>query len=402
MDLQDIDTTTAQPNGKFGEPIKAAFEKINTNNGTIEAAVAANATAVATNAQTIAAVAAAKLDKTGGPVTGPISVTGPGGTRLYLQVDDDSVPMIRARNTADDGYMPLRLRATRLEMSAEARVDSIQLPATTLGLHLSWNSYGSENGYGCNEYINYRQGGTGGHVFYAWANNNALRRSAHISQGGHITAYPEAPNPGNSNRSFGFRTQGSFGGGYGMVDGSTQGGWWMSFGNLNWGVAPADSGLPSLMSMNGSGDVTAKSFNPTSSADVKDYLEGYAGDADAELDRLVVISYKYRPEFAEDPRTLVGLLAENLQAVKPEAVGGGFDRVTEVPVLDEAGEPVMENGVPKTERVVEHVPLNVDMMQVLALNTRAHQQKNRRIHALEFALETLALRVAALEAASHG
>lgn len=75
MDLQDIDTTTAQPNGKFGEPIKTAFEKINGNNSTIEGAVAANAAAVqATNT-----AVAGKVSKSGDTLTGTYLFSTPEG-----------------------------------------------------------------------------------------------------------------------------------------------------------------------------------------------------------------------------------------------------------------------------------------------------------------------------------
>ncbi|QIO88849.1 hypothetical protein G9274_002534 [Stenotrophomonas rhizophila] len=137
------------------------------------------------------------------------------------------------------------------------------------------------------------------------------------------------------------------------------------------------------------GVVTATSFNPTSSADVKDYLEGYAGDADAELDRLVVVSYRYRPEFADINKTFVGLLSENVHDVHPDATDGGTETVIQVGEGEGA------------EEVVKQLPRNVDMMQILALAVRAHQQKSRRIRLLEQRLAAIEALVTPPPAASQ-
>ncbi|HEL5315993.1 TPA: tail fiber domain-containing protein [Stenotrophomonas maltophilia] len=145
----------------------------------------------------------------------------------------------------------------------------------------------------------------------------------------------------------------------------------------------ATGALP--MTVTRTGAVTATSFNPTSSADVKDYIEGYGGDACDELDRMVVISYRYRPEFADIDKTFVGLLSENVRDVHPSATDGGG----EVDVVDESGGTVRK-----------HLPLNVDMMQILALNTRAHQQKSKRIRDLEAAMADALQRIAVLEGAA--
>jgi len=158
------------------------------------------------------------------------------------------------------------------------------------------------------------------------------------------------------------------------------------------------TGLGNRLSIDGvTGIVTATSFNPTSSADVKDYIEGYAGDACEEIDRLVVISYRYRPEFCGPDGQMAGLLAENVHSVWPTATSGDYDETINHPVFNEDGTPkVDENGDPVTIKVTRHVPMNVDIMQTLARTVRAHQQKNRRIKRLE---ETVSALVARLDSA---
>ncbi|KOQ76412.1 hypothetical protein ABW45_11660 [Stenotrophomonas maltophilia] len=176
-----------------------------------------------------------------------------------------------------------------------------------------------------------------------------------------------------------------------------------------------------IMRVSRNGVVTASSFNPASSADVKDFIEGYAGDACAELDRLVVIEYQYRPEFIDSPIRYVGLLAENVADVHPSASNAEsiLESQVEVERLVDVQVPVpveqtvevltpVENFDPEkpeytraavtiTTTVMEtrqelrkvleprqiRKPRDVDMMQILALNTRAHQQKSSRIRDLE-------------------
>ncbi|MFS8372433.1 hypothetical protein EIQ27_03640 [Xanthomonas campestris pv. armoraciae] len=146
------------------------------------------------------------------------------------------------------------------------------------------------------------------------------------------------------------------------------------------------TGFGDRLSVNSAGQVSATSFNPTSSADVKDYIEGYAGDADSELNRMVVISYRYRPEFVDTgDRQYVGLLAENVGDVHPGATGGDVERTTQ----NESG-----------EEVPAHEPMNIDMMQILALNTRAHQQKSHQIKQMTQLISDLQRRIEALEAAA--
>mgnify|MGYP000954978734 CR=1 FL=1 len=131
------------------------------------------------------------------------------------------------------------------------------------------------------------------------------------------------------------------------------------------------------MSVNTAGTVTAVTFNPTSTADVKDYIVGYSGDACAEIDRLVVINYKYRPEYVESDKSFIGLLAENVKSVVPDAAN---DSETIVDGVD-------------GEEVERFVPGNIDIMQILALSIRSHQQKNRRIKILEDQLASVLSRL---------
>lgn len=153
-------------------------------------------------------------------------------------------------------------------------------------------------------------------------------------------------------------------------------------------------GFGDRLTVSYTGAVGAVSFNPSSSADIKDYIEGYNGDACAEIDRLVVITYKYRPEFGGPEGTVAGLLAENVQSVWPNAVGGDYDEtISEPALLADGSEEVDEHGNPVMVDRVHHVPMNIDMMQTLARSMRAHQQKSARIKSLESAIASLTERL---------
>lgn len=163
-----------------------------------------------------------------------------------------------------------------------------------------------------------------------------------------------------------------------------------------------DSGAGEL-TLSQSGVCSAPAFNPTSSADVKDYIEGYAGDADLELNRLVVITHKYRPEFLNSEKSYLSLLAENVHSVVPIATDGDYDVVENEPydrpvkvvvqVPNDSGHGThsveMDAFETAWREVTRHVPMNVNLMAILALCVRAHQTKDLRIRELEAAVMAL-------------
>lgn len=163
-----------------------------------------------------------------------------------------------------------------------------------------------------------------------------------------------------------------------------------------------DSGAGEL-TLSQSGVCSAPAFNPTSSADVKDFIEGYAGDADMDLNRLVVITHRYRPEFLDSEKTYLSLLAENVQSVVPIATDGNYDVVEKEPyerpvtitvqVPNEDGDATQDKEMETFEtawrEVTRHVPMNVNLMSIVALCVRAHQSKDRRIRELEAAVADL-------------
>lgn len=172
---------------------------------------------------------------------------------------------------------------------------------------------------------------------------------------------------------------------------------WANVANLYWVFNGNTVGLSLTSGGNlaASGSVSGTQFVPSSSADVKDFIEGYTGDACGQLDRIAVCRYRYRPEFHEGDKTYVGIVAENFADILPDAVTEEThsEEIDVVVGQDESGNPIIR----KQTRIV---PMGYDMGQLLALNTRSHQQKNRRIKQLEVALEGVLQRLAALESAA--
>ena len=153
--------------------------------------------------------------------------------------------------------------------------------------------------------------------------------------------------------------------------------WYALGGIFRLAMGPRSGTTTDVMSVESNGTVTATSFNPTSTSDVKDFIEGYRGDALSELDKIVVISYKYRPEFLVSDKTYVGFLQENIKSVKPDAAN---DSSVHTEIVD--------------GNVVEYkYHGNIDITQILALNTRAHQQNNRRVSELENIIASLVSRI---------
>lgn len=165
---------------------------------------------------------------------------------------------------------------------------------------------------------------------------------------------------------------------------------WNAGNKIQYSVENGYTGHSFVGTIESTGAMTAPAFNPTSSADVKDFIEGYRGDSCEELDRLAVVTYRYRPEFYESDKTYVGIIAENLAYVRPDATTDETHiEHSDVPVgYDEYGNVV-------TETRSRIVPMGYDMAQLLALNTRSHQQKNRRIKQLEVQLEDILSRLEA-------
>lgn len=267
-----------------------------------------------------------KVSKTGDTMTGilrvnnTVKMAATGSGRMLRVLDFDGRSVIQGVNDAETDFTPIEMRGSYINMPCDIRPMRIRIPHDAYGTDIHWNQLGSENGYGCSEYINYRGGGTGGHVFYAGVANVSQRRTARISENGTIDTYPTAPNPGSGVGSFGFRTSGSFGGGYGMVDGAASGGMYMSSLGIEWGLGDTGAGISRRMRLGWNGDLSATGgFDVGSSLKLKD-IEGPQPYGLAEVERMELAIGRYKPEYNPDDRRRLFFVAEQLAEIVPEAV----------------------------------------------------------------------------------
>ncbi|MBB5864814.1 hypothetical protein [Xanthomonas sp. 3058] len=71
-------------------------------------------------------------------------------------------------NVAKDGdTMTGDLRVPALYAENQVYGKSMEMLSSSVGFQFFWNSFATENGYGCNEYVNNYGNGTGGHIFYS-------------------------------------------------------------------------------------------------------------------------------------------------------------------------------------------------------------------------------------------
>ncbi|UXB21046.1 tail fiber domain-containing protein [Stenotrophomonas maltophilia] len=274
---------------------------------------------------------ASKVNKAGDVMPGALRVNNAvrmaaGADRMLRVMDFDGRSVIQGVNDAESEFTPVEMRGSYINMPCEVRPLRIRIPHDAYGTEILWNQLGSENGYGCSEYINYRGGGTGGHVFYAAVANVSQRRTGRITETGNIDSYPTAPNPGTGVSSFGFRTGGSFGGGYGMTDGGLTCGIYMQSGGTNIGFGSVGGGVGQQLRIDQYGNLNVVGaasanggFDVGSSRKLKE-IDSVVPYGLADVERMELASGHYKPEYNDDGRRRLFFVAEQLAELVPEAV----------------------------------------------------------------------------------
>lgn len=128
MARQEIDLTTPQPNGKMGEPTKAAWGKVNDMTAEIYPDISTaltNSSSAISTANSAQATANAAAPKASPSFTGPITSTqaalenGFGATRVILDLsspngDDDRFQLLATRTQAGSGWTGVIWRIRRI------------------------------------------------------------------------------------------------------------------------------------------------------------------------------------------------------------------------------------------------------------------------------------------------
>lgn len=148
MARQEIDLTTPQPNGKMGEPTKAAWEKVNDMTAEIYPNIStaldnsSSALSTANSAQSTANAAAPKASPSfNGTITSTQSTleTGVGAVRIILDMaspngDDDRLQLLATRIQAGSGWTGVIWRLRRIVNGFQQGIIEFGQPASNTGV----------------------------------------------------------------------------------------------------------------------------------------------------------------------------------------------------------------------------------------------------------------------------
>lgn len=101
------------------------------------------------------------------------------------------------------------------------------------------------------------------------------------------------------------------------------------------------------------------------------------------VNKLVVITHKYKEDFCESKDTHLSLLAENVKDVFPSATSGGQTYIERVERKIGDG----EGATTEYEDIERSTPLGVSLMPMIALAIRAIQQIDSRLSKIEHAID---------------
>ncbi|NII73493.1 hypothetical protein FHW84_002065 [Dyella sp. SG562] len=139
--------------------------------------------------------------------------------------------------------------------------------------------------------------------------------------------------PGNGAYTLGVTTSGSFGGGYGLKDGSYNIGLWSSFGNLIIGFGTNDGPLNGVCQISANGNMTINGTLTQSDYRLKNVERDLdPAEALASVMATRIVLYRLRNDPAK--RLIAGVLAHELQEVMPDAVVGEKDGMSVAPSGD--------------------------------------------------------------------
>lgn len=194
------------------------------------------------------------------------------------------------------------------------------------------------------------------------------------------------PNPTQAAMTLALTTSGSYGGGYGLVDGSYNIGLYSVFGALNVGFGTGNGGLSPKLSLSPSGNLTITGTLTQSDYRLKTIMSSL-DKADALRAILNVKPVLYTINDDPSCRVVAGVLAHELAAAIPHAVIGAKDETRQVPRLDDNGQ---LDGY-KTEPSYQSVDYNSVFVTLLA----AFQQ-------LVSDMDSLKARMSELDSLRHG
>ncbi|HGM5880764.1 MAG: tail fiber domain-containing protein [Stenotrophomonas maltophilia] len=275
---------------------------------------------------------ASKVSKAGDTMTGELKnlshiTAGPAASnKVRITVSGDGYPCIMGTNPAVDAYVPMNYYGTRHTFNSGifASGPSMIRAAGDSQPGIRFHSQ-TLNGYprttieavtGDSSSFAEMHAISNGFHFY----NPSLRRGIRMSNAGQVTTSPESTNPGTGITGFGFTSEGSFGGGFGMLDNSMQGGWWMAAGTMQWGISTYPNSMAAAMTLGGNGVLTTSGGYDFGSSRKLKNIEGTLPYGLAAVERMELAAGHYKPEYNDDGRRRLFFVAEQLAELVPEAV----------------------------------------------------------------------------------
>lgn len=189
------------------------------------------------------------------------------------------------------------------------------------------------------------------------------------------------PNPGQAAMTLALTTSGSYGGGYGLVDGSYNIGLYSVYGALNIGFGTGNGGLAPKLTLTPSGNLTVAGTLTQSDYRLKTVIST-VDKTDAVRAILGVRPVLYTMNDDPSRRAVVGVLAHELADAIPHAVVGSKNETQQVPCLDGQGR--------WDGHAIEPRYQSVDYNSVLMTLLAAFQQLVADVDALKARLHDLA------------
>ncbi len=248
--------------------------------------------------------------------------------RVLMRDYNDGTPVIDFVNTQNNAWVVGRIRTGGNALYLETT--QVAVTGTgSFGGSVHADSFGSASGYFISKSNVTILGAEGGASIYLRP-NGAFSGAAEavLNTAGSLLLQPTVSSPGNGVNSFAHLSSGSFGGGFGPIDGGYNIGFWSDNGHLRIGMATYNGTLQQRMGLSTSGALSAVGgFDFGSSRKLKNII-GALPYGLAEVELVTTLLGRYKEQYNPDGRVRLFFDAEQLLDLMPETVdahGVSFD-----------------------------------------------------------------------------
>ncbi|ARV24865.1 hypothetical protein [Xanthomonas citri] len=248
--------------------------------------------------------------------------------RVLMRDYGNGTPVLDFVNAANNAWVAGRIRTGGNPLHLETTQVAVSGAGSFAG-SMHADSLGSASGYFISKSNVTVLGAEGGASIYLRP-NGAFNSTAEavLNTAGSLLLRPTVSQPGNGINSFAHLSSGSFGGGFGLIDGAYNIGFWSENGYLRIGMATNNGALQQRMGLTPSGALSAVGgFDFGSSRKLKNII-GALPYGLAEVEQVTTLLGRYKEQYNPDGRVRLFFDAEQLLEVMPETVdahGVSFD-----------------------------------------------------------------------------